>query len=1497
MQGLGSSTLVNLESSTVSWKLTETSNPDSLSFQFINPADDTQFVDGTEYTVAANGYKDIGVRIDPHSSASTLQGYTLTCTLSATTSPGVYNSAQDTVITYNVYITADATSSQSQSVLPTTAAAGSESVLVKFAPYDHDGIAVTHTLTRQDVTAVIRQNGESDVSCTLIYYPFESTWYYQTSSCLSSNEMRGGVAQLDLIMTEGMSQTIAATGSLELSCPDTLMTATGTDGYCECPKGYYNTGTKCDVCGSGKYCPNRGMNDPSQRLDCPYLAEGYITTANETSWSINHCVCPTGLVITDESTRECKCPPGTFVENDLTTGLKKCTACPADNFQDANHKDMSCIECSSMAGKNDKQTHTDGVTGSTSVEACVCTEIIMTRVGTSDGKCGCPAGYSFECTGSGPSETCSCQPCAIGSYKSSTSSDTNEHCAQCDQIDVNTHTTSIGSTSVSDCVCALDTMGVISGGSSDGKCGCPSGYCNSVPKECSICGYGTFNDHVNVDSACQRCTDTSSGGDVFTNTTALGSTSRDSCVCYDENHVLDSGSCGCDVGHYWDVDEAMCTVCATDYYAESTDPPSFTKDMATGEIVFNNDDVCVACTTYDPNSWTNGTIGATNRTTDCICMDVNMDKMDDGMCGCKPGYYYVPSSGSENPSCAVCPADEYSSSISLDETCSSCYVLDEHSYTNGTTGVGSEDGCICHTEDGFHHDPNYDLASSDSHFAPCVCGPGRYYSAGTLSCEECEIGTYQPDHTLAATDCESCEDDNAALDFTGLKGAVTVSTGTEKPDGCLCYKHFFDAAHACMACTPGMTCDYDSETDDANDYGFTVATLVVEEGYWRPYNDSTHVYECLHAESCSGSVNSTTADSFGDALCLEGHTGAYCEVCIQNSTHEYAKDAKTGECILCDADAHGIAMTVAIVCFTIFVALFCYITYRTAKAVTSTANSTEGMTKEEKELEAQKKIAEAKGKVAEMKAKMDAIKAKKDKYMAYVNKARAAYKSARTPLKILVSFSQIVSGLPQTLDMKFPVNFTELLHKINFVNVDLGGMAAESCLMVPNFYQELVAMTMGPIICGGTLILVFFCCNFTRDPFFMTIGEEIFKLFLLGTYLVMPGATVKIFTTFRCDEKIFLDGDGTMQSENNGNYGMFLIADYRRKCYDSYVNDQGEIIQGDVDPMYRFYFWYAVAMIFVFPIGITSLYSIILYRNRFTIDPGQDELAIVFGGADGEERALSTAIKIRDDGPHSKNHKKYAFLYEAYEPKCWWFEIFECFRRLGLTAGLIMLRPGTAIQIATSMVLCLLSMRVYAYAQPYISDRDDILAEIMQWQIFFTMFGSLLMKVDLSEEGAGKDVFGTLLLFVNAVGPGMLVCNSIYNGDMKAKLFAKIAKAKGQLEKAQKILFCFKGRIGAVIAMIEEKESGLDSELGKKRGLRPEKYDVKDTLKDWQKQEEEKEEKEREKKLEEEAEEGGGEGNVEMTTVNSTTATTNPTNNEINNNNNAVEFTAIEEIK
>ena len=92
------------------------------------------------------------------------------------------------------------------------------------------------------------------------------------------------------------------------------------------------------------------------------------------------------------------------------------------------------------------------------------------------------------------------------------------------------------------------------------------------------------------------------------------------------------------------------------------------------------------------------------------------------------------------------------------------------------------------------------------------------------------------------------------------------------------------------------------------------------------------------------------------------------------------------------------------------------------------------------------------------------------------------------------------------------------------------------------------------------------------------------------------------------------------------------------------------------------------------------------------------------------------------------------FLWEPYEPQCYWFECVETVRKLMLTSGLIFFNAGTASQIAVAIFICLFSMRVYAGYKPFIKETHDRLAETAQWQLFFTLFGGLLIKVDVTTE-------------------------------------------------------------------------------------------------------------------------------------------------------------------
>ncbi|GMH99744.1 hypothetical protein TrST_g6278 [Triparma strigata] len=74
-----------------------------------------------------------------------------------------------------------------------------------------------------------------------------------------------------------------------------------------------------------------------------------------------------------------------------------------------------------------------------------------------------------------------------------------------------------------------------------------------------------------------------------------------------------------------------------------------------------------------------------------------------------------------------------------------------------------------------------------------------------------------------------------------------------------------------------------------------------------------------------------------------------------------------------------------------------------------------------------------------------------------------------------------------------------------------------------------------------------------------------------------------------------------------------------------------------------------------------------------------------------------------------------------------------------------------------SMVMCLGATRMYCKKSPFISDFLDVFAEVSMWQLFFTMFAALAIRVNLDGERLQDkgyfDVFLTVLQFMP-----MIVC-------------------------------------------------------------------------------------------------------------------------------------------
>ena len=144
-------------------------------------------------------------------------------------------------------------------------------------------------------------------------------------------------------------------------------------------------------------------------------------------------------------------------------------------------------------------------------------------------------------------------------------------------------------------------------------------------------------------------------------------------------------------------------------------------------------------------------------------------------------------------------------------------------------------------------------------------------------------------------------------------------------------------------------------------------------------------------------------------------------------------------------------------------------------------------------------------------------------------------------------------------------------------------------------------------------------------------------------------------------------------------YGSFLKVDYSIDC----DSDEHALFEA-----------YAGVMILIYPVGIPLMYFVLLFSKRAMLDPGQEKFAHELGSEqEGLEKAIMERKRLERDDPGLES---LSFLYGAYEPQCYWFEVVETLRRLLLTGGLLFLNPGTGGQIAASIIMCLGAMRVYA---------------------------------------------------------------------------------------------------------------------------------------------------------------------------------------------------------
>ena len=211
-----------------------------------------------------------------------------------------------------------------------------------------------------------------------------------------------------------------------------------------------------------------------------------------------------------------------------------------------------------------------------------------------------------------------------------------------------------------------------------------------------------------------------------------------------------------------------------------------------------------------------------------------------------------------------------------------------------------------------------------------------------------------------------------------------------------------------------------------------------------------------------------------------------------------------------------------------------------------------------------------------------------------------------TKFKIIVSMYQILSQFENLLQVRFPRIFENFTRQVGEIfNLDFLSIIKVGCIVETNFYTKLLITTAAPLV--FTIIIFAFAglkilCTKSRELQRQTFNRAV-GYFLVLTYMVFVSVSMTIFSTFGCRTY----GD---------NPERFLSLDQSISC-DTHAH--------------FLYQLYAFVMVIVYPIGITALYSFLLWSHR---------------------KAL-----IEDNREDNKELHKIAFLWDDYEPDMWWFEV------------------------------------------------------------------------------------------------------------------------------------------------------------------------------------------------------------------------------------------------
>jgi hypothetical protein len=646
------------------------------------------------------------------------------------------------------------------------------------------------------------------------------------------------------------------------------------DDQCEiCPPGTYAAGQACYECPPDFVAPEAGS---TECVPCPSGASPYTSPAVL-------CECDPGFACLNASLPECASGGCAACANDTfkaIPGGEACQACPENATAGgaatecvcragfATAGDGACLACapgtysavnaSCTACPNNTFTPPDLYPWASPAACVACRvcpsgyEAIGSCEGSSDFECvACPANQSSEAGGrcacipgfSAIGEAC--QPCPLGTFKSTLD---NATCTDCSSGQT---TLAEGAASADACAgCEAPSVLV------EAVCRCPAGY-QRDGAACVPCAPGTSKAAIGDSGLCESCpVDTYSPDPAGTaclpcpNMTTYGATGMDSCYCFPGFNIFDNatGCQPCPTGTFSTAGLLCepCSACPEDHRLQaacnsthdaacvpcpnfSNSPPGQTLEVC----LYEYQGVCEPCPP--------GTASSTNANNSLLCEP------------CPSGTFQEGEAAETCLPCATCPAGQFagiqctSTSDTVCQNCTQC-ALWQHRVRvcNATTDTGCQ---ACSPDffcDGLEQTPcplHAVSPANSSSLEDCVCVPGRFEDANGFCAEcgpdvycfedqrlacpahsvtqtvlatslaacRCQRGYYQTNATATSFDCALCGPDdwcfnNSAFDCPDER--MTAAAGSGFLSNCTCAAGWYnsDDDTLCLPCPSDAYC-------------------------------------------------------------------------------------------------------------------------------------------------------------------------------------------------------------------------------------------------------------------------------------------------------------------------------------------------------------------------------------------------------------------------------------------------------------------------------------------------------------------------------------------------------------------------------------------------------------------------------------------------------------------------------------------------------------------